>query len=103
VAEVFPNDDHFETLAMRRERVKLELARREQQLAAEALAAQRSAERTRSLAALTDEERARCAEEARRRVDQTVPDFVRNREPLYREEEERLVEVAIQDQKRHPA
>jgi hypothetical protein len=33
----------------------------------------------------------------------TVPDFVRNREELYQEEEGRLVEVAIQDQQRHPA
>jgi hypothetical protein len=31
-------------------------------------------------------------------VDATVPDYVKNREPLYREEEERL---AIQQ--RHPA
>jgi len=34
-------------------------------------------------------------------VDTTVPEFVRNREPLYREEEEKLVEVATQQ--RHPA
>ena len=95
VAEVFPNDDHFETLAMRRERVKLDLARREEALATEALAAQRSAERTKRLAALTDAERGQLRRGARRRVDATVPDFVKNRGPLYREEEERLVEERL--------
>jgi hypothetical protein len=53
------------------------------------------------LASLTEEDRVKLREEARRRVDATVPDFVRNREPLYREEEGRLIEVAIQQ--RHPA
>jgi hypothetical protein len=95
VAEIFPNDDHFETLAMRRERVKLELARREQQLAEEALDAQRQAERAKALAALTEAQRADLREEARRRVDATVPDFVRNREELYREEERRVLDERL--------
>jgi hypothetical protein len=35
------------------------------------------------------------AQEVRRRVDATVPDFVRNREELYREEEGRVLEERL--------
>jgi hypothetical protein len=55
ITEVFPNDTGYETLAMRRERVKLELARREQQLAEESLEAQRQAERVKEATANGDE------------------------------------------------
>jgi hypothetical protein len=96
LTEIFPNDNGYEAVASRRERVKRELARRGQQLAGEALAAQRQLERTKLMASLTDEEQAQVKQEARRRVDARLPDdVVRNREPAYEEEEGRVLDERL--------
>jgi hypothetical protein len=58
--------------------VRLKLARREQQLSEQALETQRQAERAKALATLTEGQRADLREEARRRVDAAVPEFVRS-------------------------
>jgi hypothetical protein len=90
--EVFPNDDSFEAWHMS---VKLAQARRDEERSRQERETQRQAQRTKVLAGLTGAQRAELRDEAKRRVDATVPDFVRNREPLYREEEERLVDQVI--------
>jgi hypothetical protein len=92
-AEIWPNDSGFETLEMRRASMEKEQAFREKALAEEALQARREAERLRFLALLSEVQLEWLRQEAKRRVDaQPASNLLKSRYPLYKAEEERLVQ-----------
>jgi hypothetical protein len=92
-AEIWPNDSGFETLEMQRASVEKEQALREQALAEEALQARQEAERLRFLASLSEAQLQWLRQEAKRRVDaQPASNLLKSRYPLYKAEEERLLQ-----------
>jgi hypothetical protein len=92
-AEIWPNDSGFETLEMRRAIIEKEQALRERGLAEEALRARQEAERLRFLASLSEEQLAWLRGEAKRRVDaQPASRLLNSRYPLYKAEEEKIVQ-----------
>lgn len=92
-AEIWPNDSGFETLEMRRVIVEKEQALREKALAEEALQARQEAERLRFLASLSEAQLRWLREEAKRRADaQPGSGLLQSRYPLYKAEEEQLVQ-----------
>jgi len=92
-AEIWPNDDGFETLALRQARIQRDHARREKTLAEETLKARQVAQKAQFQSALSEGQLQWIKQEAKRLVD-ARPDskFLTSRYPLYKAEEERLVE-----------
>jgi hypothetical protein len=92
-ADIWPNDDGFETLALRRARQERDQALQEKALAEEALRVRQEAAKARFLATLTDTQLQWLKQEAKRRVDtQPSSRFLTSRYPLYKAEEERLIQ-----------
>ena len=92
-AEIWPNDDGFETLEMRRVIWERERARREKALAEEALQARQEAEQAKFVAALAEGQLRWIKREAKRRVDaKPAANFLQSRYPLYKAEEEQLIQ-----------
>jgi hypothetical protein len=91
-AEIWPNDDGFETLAMRQSRHERDRAQQEKALAEDALRARKEAQRAQYLASLADPQLSWLKHEAKHLVD-SRPDskFLSSRYPLYKAEEERLL------------
>jgi len=92
-AELWPNDDGFETLAMRQVRMERDRARREKALAEEALRARQETQKAQFCASLSEDQLQWIKQEAKRAVD-ARPDsrYMKSRYPLYKAEEERLLE-----------
>jgi hypothetical protein len=91
-ADIWPNDDGFETLALRRARQDRDRALQEKTLMEEALRARQDAAKARFLTALTDAQLYWLKQEAKRRVDaQSGARFLTSRYPLYKAEEEQLI------------
>jgi hypothetical protein len=91
-ADIWPNDDGFETLALRRARQDCDRALQEKALMEEALRARQDAAKARFLTALTDAQLHWLKQEAKRRVDaQSGARFLTSRYPLYKAEEEQLI------------
>jgi len=90
-ADIWPNDDGFETLALRHVRQERDRALQEKTLAEEALRARQEAAKARFLASLADSQLQWLKLEAKRRVD-TRPEarFLTSRYLLYKAEEEQL-------------
>jgi hypothetical protein len=92
-AEVWPNDDGFETLEMRRAVWERERARREKTLAEEALQARQEAERAKFVASLSEAQLQWLKQEAKRRVDaKPASRSLPSRYPLYKAEEDELLQ-----------
>lgn len=96
-AEIWPNDQGFETLTMRQVRLERERAQKEKALAEETLRVRQDAEKARFTASLSDKQFQWITQEAKRLVDHR-PDskFLSSRYPLYKAEEERLIEEWIE-------
>jgi hypothetical protein len=96
-AEIWPNDEGFETITMRQARLDKERAQQEKAMAEEALRARQEAEKVRFVASLLEGQRRWITQEAKRLVDRR-PDskFLSSRYPLYKAEEERLLEEWIE-------
>jgi hypothetical protein len=91
-ADIWPNDDGFETLALRRARQDRDRALQEKALMEEALRARQDAAKARFLTSLTDAQLHWLKQEAKRRVDaQAGARFLTSRYPLYKAEEEQLI------------
>ena len=91
-ADIWPNDDGFETLALRRARQERDQAVQEKALAEEALRMRQEAAKARFLAALADAQLQWLKQEAKQRVDtQASTRFLTSLYPLYKAEEEQLV------------
>ena len=90
-ADIWPNDDGFETLTLRQARQERDWALQEKALAEEALRARQAAAQTRFLASLADAQLQWLKQEAKRRVD-SRPEarFLNSRYLLYKTEEEQL-------------
>jgi hypothetical protein len=92
-AEIWPNDDGFETLEMRRAIWERERARREKTLAEEALQARQEAEQAKFVTSLSEGQVRWIKREVKRRVDaKPASTFVQSRYPLYKAEEEQLIQ-----------
>jgi hypothetical protein len=91
-AEIWPNDDGFETLEMRQVRRERDRAQREKTLAEEATRAREEAERAKFVASLSEAQLRWLKQKAKQRVD-ARPDakFLGSRYPLYKAEEETVV------------
>jgi hypothetical protein len=91
-AEIWPNDDGFETLAMRQSRQERDQAKKEKALAEDALRARKEAQRAQYLASLSDAQLSWLKHEAKHLVDNR-PDskYLSSRYLLYKAEEERLL------------
>lgn len=91
-ADIWPNDDGFETLALRHARQERDQAVQEKALAEEALRIRQEAAKARFLAVLADAQLQWLKQEAKLRVDtQASTRFLTSRYPLYKAEEEQLV------------
>jgi len=91
-ADIWPNDDGFETLALRRMRQEREQAHQEKALAEEVLHVRQEAAQARFLASLAETQLQWLKQEAKQRVDaQPSARFLTSRYPLYKAEEERLI------------
>jgi hypothetical protein len=91
-AEIWPNDDGFETLEMRRAVWERERARREKALAEEALQARQEAEQATFVASLSEAQLRWLKREAKRRVDaKPASGFVQSRYTLYKAEEDNVI------------
>lgn len=91
-ADIWPNDDGFETLALRRARQERDQAMQEKALSEEAFRVRQEAAKTRFLAALADTQLQWLKQEAKRRVDaQSHTRLLTSHYPLYKAEEEQLV------------
>jgi hypothetical protein len=89
-AEIWPNDDGFETLEMRR--AVWERARREKALAEEALQARQEAEQVTFVASLSEAQLRWLKHEAKRRVDaKPASGFVQSHYTLYTAEEDNVI------------
>jgi hypothetical protein len=89
-AEIWPNDDGFETLEMRR--AVWERARRGKTLAEEALQARQEAEQAKFVASLSEAQLQWLKHEAKRRVDaKPASGFVQSRYTLYKAEEDNVI------------
>jgi hypothetical protein len=92
-ADIWPNDDGFETLALQRARQERDRALQEKALAEETLRVRQEAAKTRFLASLADSQIHWLKQEAKQRVDaQPSARFLTSRYPLYKAEEDQLVE-----------
>jgi len=92
-AEIWPNDDGFETLAMRQTRLEREQAQKEKALAEDLLRAKREAQKARFSASLSDSQIQWIKQEARRTVDsRPEAKMLTSRFPLYKAEEDQLLE-----------
>jgi len=91
-ADLWPNDDGFETLALRRMRQEREQALQEKALAEEILHVRQEAAQARFLASLAETQLQWLKQEAKQRVDvQPSARFLTSRYPLYKAEEEQLI------------
>jgi hypothetical protein len=91
-ADIWPNDDGFETLALRRIRQEREQALQEKALAEEVLHVRQEAAQARFLASLAETQLQWLKQEAKQRVDaQPSARFLTSRYPLYKAEEEQLI------------
>ena len=91
-ADIWPNDNNYETLALRQAREARDRALAEKALAEEALRAQQDTARLRFLASLEASQQAWLKREAKHRVDnRPEAKFLESRYPLYKSEEETLV------------
>ncbi|MBI3801196.1 MAG: hypothetical protein HY268_30020, partial [Deltaproteobacteria bacterium] len=92
-AEIWPNDEGFETLAMRQSRLERDRAQREKALAEEALQARREAQKAQFSSLLSEPQQQWLKQEAKRLVD-TRPEakMLSSRYPLYKAEEDRLLD-----------
>jgi len=91
-ADIWPNDDRFETLALRRIRQEREQALQEKALAEEVLHVRQEAAQARFLASLAETQLQWLKQEAKQRVDaQPSARFLTSRYPLYKAEEEQLI------------
>jgi len=92
-ADLWPNDDGFETLAMRQARLERDRAQREKALVEEALKARQEVQKAQFQSSLSEGQFQWIKQEAKRRVD-ARPDskFLTSRYPLYKAEEDRLLE-----------
>jgi hypothetical protein len=91
-AEIWPNDDGFETLEMRRAVWERERARREKALAEEALQARQEAEQATFVASLSEAQLRWLKHEAKRRVDaKPASGFVQSRYTRYKVEEDNVI------------
>jgi len=92
-ADLWPNDDGFETLAMRQARLERDRAQREKALVEEALKARQETQKAQFQSSLSKGQFQWIKQEAKRRVD-ARPDskFLTSRYPLYKAEEDRLLE-----------
>jgi hypothetical protein len=92
-AEIWPNDDGFETLEMRRAIWAREWARREKPLAEEALQARQEAKQVKFVATLTEGQLRWITREVKRRADaKPASNFLQSRYPLYKAAEEQLIQ-----------
>ncbi len=91
-ADIWPNDDGFETLVLRRARQERDQALQEKALAEEALHARQETAKARFLTSLGDAQLQWLKQEAKRRVD-AQPDarFLTSRYLLYKAEENQLI------------
>ena len=90
-ADIWPNDDGYETLALRQSREARDRALIEKALAEETLRAQQDTARLRFLASLEETQMAWLKSEAKQRVDKRPEaKFLNSRYPLYKAEEEAL-------------
>jgi hypothetical protein len=91
-AEIWPNDNGFETLEMRRAIWERERAQREKVLAEEAMQARQGAEQAKFTALLSEDQLRWLKQEAKRRVDaKPAARFLQSRYTLYKAEEDNLV------------
>jgi hypothetical protein len=91
-ADIWPNDDGFETLVLRRIRQEREQALQEKALAEEVLQVRQEAAQARFLASLAETQLQWLKQEAKQRVDaQPSARFLTSRYPLYKAEEEQLI------------
>lgn len=92
-AELWPNDDGFETLVMRQARMERDRAQREKALTEEALKARKEAQKAQFSASLSEEQQQWIKREAKRLVDgRPEAKLLSSRYPLYKAEEDRLLE-----------
>lgn len=92
-ADIWPNDDGFETLVLRHARQERDRALQGKALAEETLRVRQEAAKIRFLASLTDPQMQWLRQEAKQRVDaQPSARFLTSRYPLYKAEEDQLVE-----------
>jgi hypothetical protein len=90
--DIWPNDDGFETLALRRARQERDQAVQEKALSEQALHVRQEAAKARFRAALADTQLQWLKQEAKRRVDtQARARLLTSRYPFYKAEEEQLV------------
>ena len=91
-AEIWPNDDGFETLEMKRAKHELQQAKREKEIAEQALAEREATKILKFKASLNDAQLGWFKQESKRRVDaRPEAKMLTKRFPLYRAEEEDLV------------
>jgi hypothetical protein len=91
-AELWPNDDKFETLEMRKAKNERERARKEKALAEEAILARQEANKTQFVASLSQSQIQWLRKEAKRQVDlRSDSRFVSSKYPLYKAREEELI------------
>jgi hypothetical protein len=91
-ADLWPNDDGFETLTLRQARQERDRALQEKTLAEETLRARQEAAKARFLASLTDVQLQWLKREAKQRVDiRPEARFLNSRYLLYKAEEEQLL------------
>jgi hypothetical protein len=91
-ADIWPNDEEYETLPLRQARLERDRAFQEKALAEEALRARQEAAKARFLASLVETQLQWLKRQAKERVD-ARPDakFLHSRYPLYKAEEEELI------------
>jgi hypothetical protein len=91
-ADIWPNDDSFETLEIQRARQERDRALQEKTLAEETLRARQEATKARFLASLNEGQLRWLKQEAKRRVDfRPESQFLNSRYPLYKAEEEEVI------------
>lgn len=92
-AEIWPNDEGFETLTMKQARLEREQAQKEKALAEEVLRTKREAHKARFYASLSDFQLQWIKQEAKRIVDmRPEAKLLTSRFPLYKAEEDLLLE-----------
>ena len=91
-ADIWPNDDGFETLALRHARQERDQALQAKALAEETLRMRQDAAKVHFLASLADTQLQWLKQEAKQRVDaQPSARFLTSRYPLYKAEEEQMI------------
>jgi hypothetical protein len=96
-AEIWPNDDGFETLTMKKARLEREQAQKEKLLADELIRTKREAQKSMLSASLTDAQRQWIKQKAKRTVDaRPEAKLLTSRFPLYKAEEDQLLDEWIE-------